>query len=1481
MDQQQMMAFVQDLLLNALNDLTTLELKKFQWHLNHQIGIPASNMENSDVFDTISMVTELFNSDGAVKITSDILRKINKKMLAEQLQNKHREEVDHSQMMAFVQDLLLNSLSDLTTPELEEFQWHLNDHFGIPAANMENSNLFDTINKVTESFNSHGAVKIPSDILRKMNKKLLAEQFQNKHREEVDHRQLMAFVRDLLLNSLNDLTTAELKKFQWHLNHQIGIPASNMENSDVFDTISMVTELFNSDGAVKITLDILRKINKKMLAEQLQNTHREEVDHRQMMAFVQDLLLNSLNDLTTPELEEFQWHLNHQIDIPAANMENSNLFDTINMVMESFNSDGAVKITSDILRKMNKKMLAEQFQKKHREEVDHRQLMAFVRELLLNSLNDLTTPELEEFQWHLNHQIDIPASNMENSDVFDTINKVMESFNSDGAVKITSDILRKMNKKMLAEQLQNKHREEVDHRQMMAFVQELLLNSLNDLTTAELEEFQRHLNDHFGIPAANMENSDVFDTINMVMESFNSDGAVKITSDILRKMNKKMLAEQLQNKHREEVDHHQMMPFVQDFLLNSLNDLTTPELEEFQWHLNDHFGIPAANMENSNLFDTINKVTESFNSDGAVKITSDILRKMKKNMLAEQLQNKHREEVDHRQMMAFVQDLLLNSLNDLTTHELEEFQWHLNHQIDIPASNMENSDVFDTINMVMESFNSDGAVKITSDILRKMKKNMLAEQLQNKHREEVDHRQMMAFVQDLLLNSLNDLTTHELEEFQWHLNHQIDIPASNMENSDVFDTINMVMESFNSDGAVKITSDILRKMKKNMLAEQLQNKHREEVDHRQMMAFVQELLLNSLNDLTTAELEEFQRHLNDHFGIPAANMENSDVFDTINMVMESFNSDGAVKITSDILRKMNKKMLAEQLQNKHREEVDHHQMMPFVQDFLLNSLNDLTTPELEEFQWHLNDHFGIPAANMENSNLFDTINKVTESFNSDGAVKITSDILRKMKKNMLAEQLQNKHREEVDHRQMMAFVQDLLLNSLNDLTTHELEEFQWHLNHQIDIPASNMENSDVFDTINMVMESFNSDGAVKITSDILRKMKKNMLAEQLQNKHREEVDHRQMMAFVQDLLLNSLNDLTTHELEEFQWHLNHQIDIPASNMENSDVFDTINMVMESFNSDGAVKITSDILRKMKKNMLAEQLQNKHREEVDHRQMMAFVQDLLLNSLNDLTTHELEEFQWHLNHQIDIPASNMENSDVFDTINMVMESFNSDGAVKITSDILRKMKKNMLAEQLQNKHREEVDHHQMMAFVQELLLNSLSDLTTPELEEFQWHLNDHFGIPAANMENSDVFDTINKVMESFNSDEAVKITSDILRKMKKNMLTEQLQNKHREGSSRVDSKAVDVQYSEFSDRLKKFLKQKYERMLDGGVVRRLAELTICHGGSPEKRLAPPTYLPSGTAAHTVGLRVVAAVVCIRPYASPGPRDSDLRKLKSRS
>ncbi len=44
----------------------------------------------------------------------------------------------------------------------------------------------------------------------------------------------MASVKELLENSLNELVTKELKKFQWYLKDHKGIPKSEMENADVF-----------------------------------------------------------------------------------------------------------------------------------------------------------------------------------------------------------------------------------------------------------------------------------------------------------------------------------------------------------------------------------------------------------------------------------------------------------------------------------------------------------------------------------------------------------------------------------------------------------------------------------------------------------------------------------------------------------------------------------------------------------------------------------------------------------------------------------------------------------------------------------------------------------------------------------------------------------------------------------------------------------------------------------------------------------------------------------------------------------------------------------------------------------------------------------------------------------------------------------------------------------------------------------------------
>ncbi len=82
-----------------------------------------------------------------------------------------------------------------------------------------------------------------------------------------------------------------------------------------------------------------------------------------------------------------------------------------------------------------------------------------VKELLVNSLRELVQNDLKEFQWYLKHREHVSASEMENADVFDTVDKMVAHFGPEEAVKITVNILRKMNQNLLAEELDNKYRE--------------------------------------------------------------------------------------------------------------------------------------------------------------------------------------------------------------------------------------------------------------------------------------------------------------------------------------------------------------------------------------------------------------------------------------------------------------------------------------------------------------------------------------------------------------------------------------------------------------------------------------------------------------------------------------------------------------------------------------------------------------------------------------------------------------------------------------------------------------------------------------------------------------------------------------------------------------------------------------------------------------------------------------------------------------
>ncbi|KTF82501.1 hypothetical protein cypCar_00045310 [Cyprinus carpio] len=87
----------------------------------------------------------------------------------------------------------------------------------------------------------------------------------------------MASVKELLLDSLKELVEAKLKEFQWHLVnfYQDNLSRSELEKADRIDTVDKMVVCFGPEEAVKIMVDILRKMNQNDLVEQMENKQKQ------------------------------------------------------------------------------------------------------------------------------------------------------------------------------------------------------------------------------------------------------------------------------------------------------------------------------------------------------------------------------------------------------------------------------------------------------------------------------------------------------------------------------------------------------------------------------------------------------------------------------------------------------------------------------------------------------------------------------------------------------------------------------------------------------------------------------------------------------------------------------------------------------------------------------------------------------------------------------------------------------------------------------------------------------------------------------------------------------------------------------------------------------------------------------------------------------------------------------------------------------
>ncbi|XP_056100737.1 NACHT, LRR and PYD domains-containing protein 3-like [Rhinichthys klamathensis goyatoka] len=85
----------------------------------------------------------------------------------------------------------------------------------------------------------------------------------------------MASVFELLLHTLDDLKKDDLKRFRSLLKDDGPIGAGKLEDADVTDIVRIMMERFGPEEAVRITLNILRKMNQNRLAEELQDNYTE------------------------------------------------------------------------------------------------------------------------------------------------------------------------------------------------------------------------------------------------------------------------------------------------------------------------------------------------------------------------------------------------------------------------------------------------------------------------------------------------------------------------------------------------------------------------------------------------------------------------------------------------------------------------------------------------------------------------------------------------------------------------------------------------------------------------------------------------------------------------------------------------------------------------------------------------------------------------------------------------------------------------------------------------------------------------------------------------------------------------------------------------------------------------------------------------------------------------------------------------------
>ncbi|KAM8734423.1 uncharacterized protein AB9X84_023225 isoform 3-T3 [Acanthopagrus schlegelii] len=536
-----------------------------------------------------------------------------------------------------------------------------------------------------------------------------------------------------LCETLNVLNSEELGKFKTLIDLETGFPLfsrNQHEMTNTWDIVELMVETY-SRQYLGLTKYVLKLMERTDLVQRLIDTctatkekHRPSLRQRvEMMESVIELLLEALKDLSEAELKEFKTTLclvylfgdsfvqlmQQRVKyIPLDPLDKADMQGTVCLMVQYYGQQ-SVEMTKESLKMMKRTDLVQRLtdsssrpkKKLQSSLINKAATMRAVKDLLLETLNDLSYEEQKNLKWFLQFtffQRSLPQIHWSRlleedmaEDMAESLVDVMVEKYGQKSVEVTREVLMDMNRTDLVRSLsetsselevaagssgdvfgvntteKEKHSVEEDWPALIQKVEsmesviELLLETLKHLSVAELEEFrdallsQPEFHRHFlSTPLMLLQTAHVQDTV-FFMVQICGQKCLEKTKYILMTMMRTDLVQRLSDsssgsKKKHSADEHRSalihkiatIAAVQQLLLETLNNLSYKELGEFKEILPSIISkkvLPDISSMWSYGADRADMVNEMVHTYGqqSVELTREVLMDMERTDLVQRL----------------------------------------------------------------------------------------------------------------------------------------------------------------------------------------------------------------------------------------------------------------------------------------------------------------------------------------------------------------------------------------------------------------------------------------------------------------------------------------------------------------------------------------------------------------------------------------------------------------------------------------------------------------------------------------------------------------------------------------------------------------------------------------------------------------------------------------------------------------------------